>query len=232
MPKFHDVAQGSTAWLKLRAGIPTASEFDRILTPTGKPSASAETYLQELLAERMMGRPIDRMKTEWMERGNEMEQSAVDFYEFSRNAAIATIGFVTVDSGKYGCSPDRLIGEDGLLEIKAPSPGVHIQYLLFEDHKRKYYSQLQGQLLVTDRSYVDIVSYHPEMPTAVVRVHRDEEFIGKLTKALESFCEMLDLKTKELERLHGPIGQPEPEPPEFLSDADVELIIRSRAVQV
>lgn len=229
MPKFHDVVQGSTAWLKIRAGIPTASDFDRILTPTGKLSTASEGYMLELLAERLMGRPTDRVKTEWIERGNELEATAVEYYELAYDCEAVTVGFVTNDPGTYGCSPDRLVGDAGLLEIKAPSAGVHIQYLLFDDHKRKYYPQLQGQLLVTERQHVDIVSYHPEMPTAVVRVERDEDYIAKLAHALEIFCEDLADKWAEVQS-RFPV-EPQAEPRELLSDADVDMILAARSSQ-
>ena len=86
--------QGSTQWLNARLGIPTASQFDRILSPkTLKPSASAEGYRHELLAEWLLGEPIDTVNTEWMQRGIELEPRAVQFYEFQRDIETTRIGF-------------------------------------------------------------------------------------------------------------------------------------------
>lgn len=80
--KTHDVKQGTPEWLNIRAGIPTASSFDRIVTPGGKPSKSAEPYMLTLLAERIMGHPVREHISFWMERGSQMEADAVGFYEF------------------------------------------------------------------------------------------------------------------------------------------------------
>src|SRR5262245_45091449 len=117
---IHDVVQGSTSWLQLRAGIPTASQFDQIITPSGKPSKSAERYMLTLLAERLMGHPITENVSMWMKRGSEMEADAVAFYQLQTDSDTVPVGFITNDEGTIGASPDRLVGEEGLLEIKCP----------------------------------------------------------------------------------------------------------------
>ena len=116
--KIHDCKQNTTEWLDLRAGIPTASQFDRIITPTGKPSASAIPYMHQLLAERLMGRPITGYVSFDMDRGKDLEPEAVSFYEFTQDVETMPVGFITNDEETIGASPDRLIGSDGLLEIK------------------------------------------------------------------------------------------------------------------
>lgn len=197
---YEQLRQGSSEWARARMGIPTASSFDKILTPTGKPSKQAEGYRRHLIAEMVLGLPIDAPKTSWMERGTEMEGEAVCFYEFEREVAVQTVGFITDDLGRYGCSPDRLIGETGLLEIKCPSPAVHVGYMLWDHVDADYRVQLQGQLLVAERDWTDICSYHPAMPPVIVRVGRDEEYIGKLRDALNQFCDEL---AAELGRLRA-----------------------------
>lgn len=194
----HDVIQGSAEWARLRMGIPTASNFEKILTPGGKPSKQSEAYRRHLLAEMLIGLPIDAPKTSWMDRGVDMEDEAVCFYEFERDVAVQKIGFVTDDAVTIGASPDRLIGEDGLLEIKCPSPAVHVGYLMAEGADGDYSVQLQGQMLVTGREWVDICSYHPAMPSVIVRVPRDEPFIDKLRTALIEFSESLLADAKAL----------------------------------
>ena len=115
--------QGSAQWIAARLGLPTASQFSRILTPrTLKPSASAERYLWELLAERIIGQPANDASTKFMERGKAMEAQAVAFYELQRGVDTRRVGFVTRDDGLVGCSPDRFVGDDGLLEISARRP--------------------------------------------------------------------------------------------------------------
>lgn len=196
--RVFDVEQGSPEWCKLRMGIPTASAFDRILTPGGKPSKQAEAYRHHLIAEMFLGRPIDAPKTSWMERGSEMEGEAVCWYEFERDVAVQTVGFVTDDDMTVGCSPDRLVGDDGLLEIKCPSPAVHVEYLLWGGVDDAYKPQLQGQMLVTGRDWVDIVSYHPEMPCVAVRVPRDDAYCASLADALVEFNRLLEAEKQRL----------------------------------
>ncbi len=226
----HDVEQGTPEWLRLRLGIPTSSEFGRILTPTGKPSSQAEGYLLWLLAEWVTGAPLESPETDWMRRGHELEAAAVQSYEFETGREASVVGFVTTDDGMIGASPDRLVDPDGLLEIKCPAPQTHIGYLLSRAVDRAYWPQVQGQLLVTGRAWVDIQSYHPGLPAVIVRVERDENYIGKLDAALRAFVERLLAARVELEAKCGPFRKPEPKPhpsPFDLTDEDVEVIVRN-----
>lgn len=195
---LHCCEQGGAEWLNLRAGIPTSSEFDKILTPSGKPSASAEKYMFALLAERIMGRPRIESVSMWMDRGHELEQEAVDFYELTREEVTETVGFLTNDAGTIGASPDRLVGEDGLLEIKVPAEHTHVSYLLKKAVDQAYYPQVQGQLWISERKWVDILSFHPEMPPALVHVERDGEFIEKLAAAVGEFSKLLENYSRDL----------------------------------
>ena len=195
--RTHDVVQGTEAWLKLRAGIPTASNFDMILTPKGKASAQAERYLHTLLAERLMGHPVLEVVTTWMDRGQQMEAEAVAYYESLRERETIKIGFLTNDAGTIGASPDRFVGDDGLLEIKVPKESTHVGYLLTKAVDAAYYPQVQGQLWVSGRAWLDVMSYHPEMPQALVRVERDEAYIATLSAAVEAFSGELERVTAE-----------------------------------
>lgn len=198
--KIFSVQQGTTEWLALRAGIPTASQFDRIITPQGKASGQVEKYLFALLAERMMGHPIIEQISAWMQRGNEMEAEAVDFYESQRELETEPIGFITNDEGTIGASPDRLVGEDGLLEIKVPAEHTHVSYLLKKAVDQAYYPQVQGQLWISGRKWLDILSYHPEMPPALIRVERDEAFIALLIEAVGHFSVLLEEYAADLKK--------------------------------
>ncbi len=191
---IHDVVQGTTEWLAVRAGIPTASCFDRIITKSGKPSSQAEKYMHRLLAERIMGHPVAEFTSAYMERGSALEAEAVAYYEGIREVETVKVGFITNDERTIGASPDRLSGENGLLEIKCPAEHTHVGYLITHAVDHEYYPQIQGQLWVTGRQWVDIQSYHPEMPPALIRVGRDEDFIAKLAAAVSAF-------SRELERL-------------------------------
>lgn len=187
-----DVQQGSQDWINARLGIPTASQFGRILTAkTRKPSASATKYLCELVAERIIGMPTEAASSEFMLRGSALEAEAVAAYEFDNDCTTTPVGFVLDDSGRWGCSPDRLVGDDGLLEIKCPSAAVHVAALLGmldEEHV----AQVQGQLWVTGRKWCDNLFYNPAMPSHTVRIYRDEDHIAALAVAVPEFCDRLD----------------------------------------
>jgi hypothetical protein len=189
----HDCIQGTPEWASLRAGKPTSSDFDRIITPkTGKPSSQAESYMFRLIAERLMGHPVVEFVSHWMDRGSQMEAEAVSFYEFQRDLETVKVGFVTDDAGSIGASPDRLVGEDGLLEIKVPAEHTHVGYLLKHAVDQAYWPQVQGQLWITERQWVDILSYHPEMPPALIRVQRDDAYIDLLAAGVQAFAQVLE----------------------------------------
>lgn len=197
---IHDCVQGTTEWLQLRAGIPTSSEFHRIITPkTGRPSEQAEKYMWQLIAERLMGHPCIEFMSHWMDRGSQMEAEAVQFYEFQRDVQTTKIGFLTNDEGTVGASPDRFVNDDGLLEIKVPKESTHVGYLLKHSVDAEYFPQVQGQLWVSGRQFVDILSYHPEMPPALIRVERDPRFIAMLETVVTKFSEVLEANYKLLE---------------------------------
>lgn len=219
----HDVVQGSAAWIRLRTGIPTASSFDRIVTPGGKLSASREAYMRELLAEVLMGEAIQQPTIAAMQRGRELESSAAKFYEITTDREITRVGFVTTDDGRYGASPDGFVGEDGCVEFKCPLPHVHIGYLVNRSVDKAYYPQIQGQLLVTGRQWVDIVSYHPKMPMCLIRVERDEQFIEILKGAIETFCDEFAEQVQSLRDKGYLVEQDNFEDPLGVSESDLNF---------
>lgn len=192
MPIYNDCIQYSESWERARLGIPTSSKFDKIITPTGKESKQWKSYCYGLIAERITGRKNETYSSPFMERGLEEEVNAVNQYEMLRNIETQHMGFITNDAGTIGCSPDRLVGEDGILEIKCPAPQTHVGYLLGEELSMDYYPQIQGQLYISERKWVDIISYHPEIRPVIIRVERDEaymsvmaELLGKVTSYIE-----------------------------------------------
>jgi len=193
-----DVIQGSVDWELVRLGRPTSSQFHRLITATGKASTSAEGYLNELLAEWAIGEPCHDFKSDAMMRGTELEQEAADYYEYEYDVTLQKVGFVTTNDGRIGCSPDRLVGNEGLLEIKNPLAPKHVGYLRgtpADDYK----VQFQGQLYVCDeREWVDLLSYNPVMPRALVRCVRDEQFQSALYEIMEPFLDRLDAEKEKL----------------------------------
>ena len=210
--KIYRCAQRSAAWYRLRAGIPTTSAFKRIVTPKGKLSAQSADYMAWLLAEWMLGQPLEGPQTEWMIRGEELEDLAVKSYCFERDVEVEEVGFITDDSGLIGCSPDRLVGPDGILEIKCPSPQVHAGYMLHREVDQEYWPQVQGQLLIAEREWVDIQSYHPALPTVILRVKRDEPYMATLRVALDQFVERMVEAREDLMQRYGPFKGQEASP--------------------
>ena len=193
-----DCLQGSPEWHAARLGIPTASAFSRILSPKSlKLSESSQSYMHELLAERMLGFPLESASSDFMERGKALEDQAMAYYELQRGVDTERVGFALTDDRRAGCSPDRLVGTEGGLEIKCPSPAVHVGYLL-DGLPAKFLPQVQGCLWITGRAWWDLLSYHADLPVALVRVSRDPEYIGALEAAVTAFCDRLESASEKL----------------------------------
>ena len=244
MAKFLECEQGSRKWMELRAGIPTSSEFDKIITPGGAPSKSASAYCNKLLVEVMLGRPLIGTSMPWMDRGKDMEHEAVKYFELMKDVETVPIGFVTTDDGRIGASPDRLVGARKLLEVKCPTDetqskylAAHIDALLGQDKgvAETYRVQCQGQLFVAERDSTYVLAYYPGLPEAITEVPRDEKFIALMRTELYKFVEMFDqrlARLKELGYLDGTVRQaaeqqkPAPEIGDLgVSDDDVERYI-------
>ena len=198
-----DVHQGSIEWIQARLGIPTCSSFDRIITAAkGNKSSQFDAYAHELIAEELLGYPAAQESTGFMARGTALEAKAVEFYELQRDCETEVVGLALRDDRRVGGSPDRLVGKDGGLEIKCPTPSNHIAYLLDTDGIG-YRCQVQGLLWITERQWWDTLSYHPSMPPALVRVNRDDIFIAKLSELVNQFVEYKDELKSKLQKTHG-----------------------------
>jgi hypothetical protein len=187
MPAFNDVAQYSEDYDRLKIGIPTSSNFHKIITPQGKPSKQWRAYACILIAERILQQRIEFYNSPAMERGLIVEAEAADWYEFDHDVTVRRIGFITDDERTMGCSPDRLVGDDGLLEIKAPLPQTQVEYWISGEVSERFRPQLQGQLYVSQRSWVDIVCWHDVLPKLVARVEPDQKFFEALDRELRIF---------------------------------------------
>jgi len=170
-----------------------------------------------LLAEWVLGCSLEteQAQTYWMERGTELEDSAVRAYEFQSGLETTECAIVTTDDELIAASPDRLVGDVGVCEIKSPSPQVHIARLLSNDIEDDYRCQLQGQLWVMEREWVDIVSYHRQMPPCIKRVDREEDYIAKLSAGVRTFVDVMLERRLELEKRYGPFVRPEHRPLEI-----------------
>lgn len=187
--KIIDCEQGSDEWYQARLGKATASEFHNVLNKkTGR-----GTYMIKLAAERLTGECQDGYTNAVMERGKELEAEARECYETLYGQEIIQVGFAEFDEW-IGASPDGLIGEDGLLELKCPNSTTHITNIIKGKMPTKYIPQVQGQLWVTGRKWCDFASYDPRLmsrPFWSVRIQRDEEYIKNLNAATNVFIDEL-----------------------------------------
>jgi hypothetical protein len=208
MPIFHDVAQYSEAYDCLKLGIPTSSNFHKIITPQGKPSKQWREYACVLIAERLLQRRIEFYNSPAMERGLIVEAEAADWYEFDRDVTTQRVGFITDDDHTMGCSPDRLVGNSGLLEIKAPLPHTQVEYWISGEVGERFWPQLQGQLYISQRSWVDIVCWHDVLPKIVMRVEPEERFINALDRELQIFNFFIERVMEKIRTMNEvPISQ-------------------------
>ena len=191
-----NVEQRSPEWYKARLGIPTSSNFDKLITTDGKPSKQRIKYIYQLAGERITGQPTDTYSNGIMERGREIEEEARRFYELLNDVEIQKTGFFL--SNGYGASPDGLVGKDGIIEIKCPLIHTHIEYILSNVLPKIYFQQVEGLLLVTERKWCDFVSYYPGLKPLIVRVERDEKFIPLLREQLDLTCKEIEEVTKKL----------------------------------
>ena len=192
--RIFNVEPGSGEWLSIRLGIPTASMMHKIVTPAKLDfSKQARGYAFRLVAEKLLNESLDSIDyIEHVQRGKDLEPYAIRAFEFVEEVKTAPVGFITTDDLRAGATPDRLIvGQPAALEVKCPSPWVHLEYLV-DGFGADYVIQAQGQNYVGEFEYVDRYSYHPSLPPVLCKTYRDEAVIRKLREALDQFFDMRD----------------------------------------
>jgi len=187
------VQQGTDAWHQLRLGKVTASRVADILarTKTG-PSASRQNYLIELALQRTTGIIAESYSNSAMEWGTQTEPQARVAYEVTTNNFVDQIAFVDHPSiAWFGCSPDGLVSDRGLVEIKCPNSATHWEYFKAKEPPKKYFIQMQAQIACTDRDWCDFISFDPRFPERsqllIVNVPRDYEFIVFMETEIKQF---------------------------------------------
>lgn len=195
-----DCGQNSPEWYAARLGIPTASRFKDVIAK-GQ-GLTRRKYLYTLAGERLTGEMAESFTTEAMERGHAMEAEARERYAFQRDAEPQLVGFMRRKVGEHwiGASPDALLGEHGLLEIKTKAPHLQLECLDGGRLPPEHVAQVQGQLWVSGRQWCDFVSYWPKLPLFVVRVERDDAYIATLSVEVMAFCEELEALTNKYRR--------------------------------
>lgn len=201
---MDEIIQGSPEWFAIRCGRVTASRVADVVakTKTGW-GASRANYMAELIAERLTGEPAEKFSNAAMQWGTEKEPDARAAYEFRTDAEVTQVGFVAHPSiPMTGASPDGMVGEAGLIEIKCPNTATHLDTLLSRSVPGKYVTQMQWQMACTGRQWCDFVSYDPRLPESmrvfVQRVPRDAELISSLEKDVGDFLSELDAKLAQL----------------------------------
>ena len=193
-PNYLNVEQGSAEWFTARCGCVTASRVDDATRKlkNGGESATRQSYKLELLAEILTGRVLEHYVSRAMDFGVENEPLARASYELTKGVEVEQIGYVFHPKIKRsGASPDGLVGEDGLIEVKCPNTTTHLAYLLAEQVPSEYRPQMNWQMACTGRQWCDFVSYDPRLPNDlglfIVRFERDEKVIAEIEREVEKF---------------------------------------------
>ena len=204
-----EIIQGSAEWLAIRLGNVRASRVaDVVANTTTGCVASRANYMAQLIAERLTGTPAESFTNAAMAWGSEKEPDARRAYEWQTDCSVVEIGFVPhLTIAMSGASPDGLIGDDGLVEIKCPNTATHIDTLLGQTAPAKYVTQMQWQMACTGRKWCDFVSFDPRLPEEmslfVRRVERDDARIAELEAMVAEFLAELDAKVSELRSLYA-----------------------------
>lgn len=204
----EDLKQGTEEWRLARLGSVGASRIaDLTATTKAGYSASRTNLMTELMVERLTGVPTDGYVNDAMRHGTETEPEARSAYSFFRDLDVVEVGLIRHPSisGSHA-SPDGLVGDAGLLEIKCPQTSAHVDLLLRGAIPEKYTKQCQWQLACTGRAWVDFVSYDnrlpPSMQLFVRRLHRDDVLIASLEKEVIAFLADLEAKITKLKALY------------------------------
>jgi putative phage-type endonuclease len=199
--------QGTEEWFTIRIGKVTASRVADVIakTKTGY-SATRDNYMAQLVCERLTGQKGESFTNAAMQHGTDTEPLARAAYEAYADVLVDEVGFVPHPSIiMAGASPDGLVGDDGLLEIKCPNTATHIETLLSQSVPGKYNTQMQFQMACTGRQWCDFVSFDNRLPEElqlfVKRVPRDNEFIKQMEDEVVKFLNELDIKIAQLMEL-------------------------------
>lgn len=201
MPRFFEAEQGTQEWHDVRSGHASASRFKDILAGKG----ARESYMYQLVGERLAGKASRQHSSKTLDWGHTNEPPAREEYKIQTGNLIQLVGFATHSKILWvGASSDGLVGDDGAIEIKSPfSFGVHARTLdlgMPDDH----FSQVQGNLWILDRKWIDFCSYEPELPSPynlhIQRFHRDESFIKHLEKEVKLFLAEVAVAVKDIQK--------------------------------
>lgn len=200
--------QGSPEWFAARIGKVTASKVaDVMATTKSGPAASRQNYMMELLCQRLTGTIEQGFTNAAMQRGTEMEPIARSAYEARNGLFVTEVGLVDhPELEGFAASPDGLVGDDGLIEIKCPNTATHVAFLRTGKPDGKYIWQMLAQMACTGRQWCDFVSFDDRLPDplqfASVRIMRDDSKIAEMLKGIKDFLtELAELEAEMRERM-------------------------------
>ena len=186
----NDIEQGSGLWHQLRLGKVTASNAHRLLTP-----AKFHTFYLELLSERLTNVCIESYTSDAMQWGIDQEPFALEWYEKKMGCEITTCAFIELENLNAGCSPDALVGKEGMIQVKCPNPKGHIQYII-EGPTNEIITQMQFEMFCYEAKWNDFLSFDPRYPGDLVgyvkRLLRDDALIKKLESLTTRMNTMID----------------------------------------
>lgn len=194
--------QRTEKWYQDRLGKATSSCFADVMAvlKSGGEAATRRNYRAQLVVERLTGVVQEMYQSKPMEWGNETEPLAAVAYTLATGNDVEETEFIAHKKLEAGASPDRLVGKDGLVEIKCPNTATHIDTLKADKAPSQYITQMQGQMWITGRLWCDFVSFDPRMPEGsqlfIKRVMRDDEFIAKLEAGVVKFLEEVDAEVE------------------------------------
>lgn len=213
----REYQQKSLMWEVARSSIPTASEFDQLVTPKWeiRKGQMPLSYLHRKLAAKWLGGPLpSSFKSFAVDEGNILEEEALPWANLELDTEIDRIGFITTDDRRAGCSPDGMMGEFGI-EIKCPGPAAQVEYLLNNTVPDEYLGQVQGSIYITGAPFWYFVSYHRRLPKLLLKVEPDMKAQEAIAEALELFHHRFDNAWKILCDLNGgPPPERKPLPPD------------------
>jgi hypothetical protein len=197
--------QGSPEWHQARCGIISASNMKSLFTSRGEKTASGvrETYLNQVIAERLMQKPMDTFQSYDMERGTLLEAQARANFEMYLDVTVQEVGFHMHDDYDIGCSPDGLFADTGV-EIKCPKANTHVRYMRSKKLPTEYIQQVQGTMYVMNLERYYFMSYHPDLKPIIIEVKRDNELIDKAAEILIAAANIVKTETEKLneQRIH------------------------------
>lgn len=178
---IHDLDQYSSDWLAIRAGLPTASSADKLITSTGNPSKQIKDYAAQLAADKFAGRTLDVWEgNSATQRGHDLEQQARDYFQMITDIEVKEVGFVTDSLMRVGCSPDGMLPDGNILEIKNLTAKKHVQALAYYNKYGRQLttnvSQVQFQMMVCEASKAFLLYHHPDLPSLIITVASKEPF--------------------------------------------------------